>query len=157
LNGIKLMNQEFTVPESSVCETASDTFALGEKLGATLKGGEVVLLSGPLGAGKTLFTKGIASALGFDESEVNSPSFTLVNEYDAGLTIYHIDLWRIDDPANAAFSVGLDELLEDEGSVKVIEWAERLGDHTLPALTIRVEISGDGDSERKIRISRVRG
>ena len=148
------MDKEITIPVSSVCATAAETFALGEKLGATLSGGEVILLSGPLGAGKTLFTKGIASALGFDETEVNSPSFTLVNEYDADLVIYHIDLWRIDDPANAAFSVGLEELLEDEASIKVIEWAERLGEHLFTAETIRVEISGDGDAERKITISR---
>ena len=152
------MDKEITFPDKEPLTVTSrspeGTFALGRKLGSSLKGGEVILLSGPLGAGKTLFAKGIASALGFDRDEVNSPSFTLVNEYDADLTIYHIDLWRIEDPSNAAFSVGLEELIEEEGSVKVIEWAERIGDFSLPSDTIRVKISGDGDSDRQISISR---
>lgn len=129
------------------------TFELGARLGAGLKGGEVVLLKGPLGAGKTLFTKGILMSLGFDSDEVTSPSFTLVNHYEADLTVYHIDLWRIENPEGAAFSVGLEELLEDEEAVIVIEWAERLGSFDLGTEPIEVQISGDGDSPREIRIT----
>ncbi|MCO6509597.1 MAG: tRNA (adenosine(37)-N6)-threonylcarbamoyltransferase complex ATPase subunit type 1 TsaE [Aridibacter famidurans] len=135
------------------CPTPDATFELGARLGAALKGGDVVFLKGPLGAGKTIFTKGILSALGFDTAEVTSPSFTLVNRYDADLTVYHIDLWRIEDPEGASFSVGLEEILEDEDAVVVIEWAERLGKYDLGTEPIGVEISGDGDSPREIRIS----
>src|SRR5215218_4492158 len=110
-----------------VCETPQETFDLGEKIGATLGGGEMILLFGGLGAGKTLLTKGILSALDFDVDEVTSPSFTLVNLYKTEkFDVYHIDLWRIDGNSDAAFTVGLDEILEDKTAVVVVEWAERL-------------------------------
>ena len=80
-----------------VSRSPEETFALGEQIGATLVGGEIVLLNGNLGAGKTLLTKGILNALDFDVDEVNSPSFTLVNLYRAErFDIYHIDFWRLD-------------------------------------------------------------
>ena len=134
-----------------LCRTPQDTFDLGEKLGESLQGGEVILLEGSLGAGKTLLTKGILSALDFDVDEVTSPSFTLVNRYDARLTVYHLDLWRIEE--NAAFAVGLDEILEDESAVIIIEWPERLKDFSFPQKTVRVKIEGDGDDERKITVA----
>lgn len=140
--------------ESYTCKSPEETFDLGGRLGATLKGGEIILLRGPLGAGKTLFAKGILRALGFEDSDVTSPSFTLVNQYEAELTVYHIDLWRIEDPEGAAFSVGLEELLEDDEAVIVIEWAERLGDFDFGTRAVTVKISGDGDSPREIEIKR---
>lgn len=135
-----------------ICKTPEDTFALGETLGETLKSGEIILLSGGLGAGKTLFTKGLMNALDFDTDEVTSPSFTLVNLYEARLKIFHLDLWRINETSDAAFAVGLDEILEDENAVVIIEWAERLGNYRLPSKVIRVEIFGDGDDVRNITI-----
>ncbi len=134
------------------CEDPEQTFGLGAKVGGLLKGGEILLLSGPLGTGKTLFTKGMLSSLDFDEAEVTSPSFTLVNEYDARLTVYHIDVWRLDDPSGAAASIGLDELLDDAESVKIIEWAEKLGDYPFPPDAIRILIAGDGESPRLVSI-----
>ena len=136
-----------------VCRTPEETFELGEKIGESLTGGEVILLSGGLGAGKTLLTKGILYALRFDVDEVTSPSFTLVNLYKTeNRDVYHIDLWRIDETGDAAFAVGLDEILEDERAIVIIEWAERLKNFTFPAKTIRVKIEGDGDETRKIKI-----
>ncbi len=127
------------------------TFEFGHELGQTLKGGDIVLLYGGLGAGKTLLTKGIMSALDFDIDEVTSPSFTLVNLYKTPtLYVHHIDLWRISDDSDAAFAVGLDEIVDDENSVTIIEWAEKLGGYNLPGRMITVEISGDGDEPRKI-------
>src|SRR5688572_1572979 len=80
----------------------AETFNYGHQLGARLRGGEILLLSGPLGAGKTIFVKGIAAALGIDEEDVTSPSFTLVNPHFGRLRLYHIDLYRLDEGASAA-------------------------------------------------------
>lgn len=138
-----------------VCETPEDTFDLGEKIGSALQGGEMILLSGGLGAGKTLLTKGILYALDFDIDEVTSPSFTLVNLYKTPkFDVYHIDLWRVEENSDAAFAVGLDEILDYETAVVIIEWAERLKNFPFPEKTFSVKIEGDGDEPRKILISR---
>jgi tRNA threonylcarbamoyladenosine biosynthesis protein TsaE len=133
---------------------AGATFNLGKQIGAQLSGGEIILLDGPLGAGKTVFVKGIAAALEIDPEEVTSPSFTLVNPYAGRLPFFHIDLYRLDEGAAAAHAVDLEELLTDERAVVVIEWAERLGQYPLPANLWRIVIAGDGASRRSISISR---
>jgi tRNA threonylcarbamoyladenosine biosynthesis protein TsaE len=130
----------------------ADTFMLGKWIGEHLQGGEIILLDGSLGAGKTIFVKGLGSALGLDFNDVTSPSFTLVNRYDARLTLYHLDLYRLTDGASAAYSVDLDELLSDERAVIVIEWGERLRGYPLPAPVYRVRIEGDGEEVRHISI-----
>lgn len=130
-----------------------ETFELGERVGSSLAGGEIILLDGALGAGKTIFTKGLAQALSIDTDEVTSPSFTLVNRYDEGrLTLYHIDLYRLNEGASAAHAVDLDELLTDERAVIIIEWAERMGRYPLPSPVWRVTMTGDGDEPREIVI-----
>jgi len=129
------------------------THNLGHQLGSRLEGGEILLLSGPLGAGKTLFVKGICTALGIDEEDVTSPSFTLVNPYEGRLRLYHLDLYRLDEGVSAAHAVDLDDLLSDEQSVIVIEWAERMGNYRLPENVWRIVISGDGADPRSIVIS----
>ena len=132
----------------------AETFALGKRVGAALTGGEILLLAGPLGAGKTVFVKGLAAALGLDADDVTSPTFTLVDRHDRGrLTLYHLDLYRLPDGAQAAHAVDLDELLADERAVIVIEWAERLGQYPLPAPAYRVTISGDGAEPRRITVA----
>ena len=143
----KLKKQDY------LCHTPQETFDLGEKFGESLEGGEIILLSGGLGAGKTLFTKGILSGLDFDVDEVTSPSFTLVNAYDAKFTVFHIDLWRLNENSDAGFAVGLDEILDDEKVIVIIEWAERLKNLAFPNKIFRVEIEGDGDDARKIKIT----
>ena len=136
-------------------QTADETFAAGEDLGESLAGGDVVLLFGGLGAGKTLFTKGILNALEFDIDEVTSPSFTLVNLYKADrFDVYHIDLWRLDGKIDAAAAVGLDEIIENENAITIIEWADRLGSFSFSNPVIRVNIEGDGDEPRVITIKR---
>ena len=115
-------------------------------------GGEILLLSGPLGAGKTIFVKGIAAALGVDPWEVTSPSFTLVNPHTGRLTLYHVDLYRLEEGASAAHAVDLDELLRDESATIVIEWSERLGGYPLPPNVWRITITGDGEDPRTISI-----
>ena len=131
----------------------AETYNLGKQVGRQLSGGEILLIDGPLGAGKTVFVKGLASALGIDPEEVTSPSFTLVNPYAGRFSLFHVDLYRLDEGAAAAHAVDLEELLTDERAVVVIEWAERLGHYPLPGNVWHVAIAGDGEEPRKISIS----
>jgi len=110
-------------------------------------------LNGSLGAGKTVLVKGIAHAVGVNEQDVTSPSFTLVNPYEGRLLLYHIDLYRLDEGASAAHAVDLDEILSNEDAVVIIEWAERMGKYPLPPGAWRISINGDGAAPRAISIS----
>jgi tRNA threonylcarbamoyladenosine biosynthesis protein TsaE len=130
-----------------------ETFRLGHRLGVQLRGGEILLLSGPLGAGKTVFVKGIASALDLKPEEVTSPSFTLVNPHEGRLRLYHVDLYRLEKGAAAAHAVDLEELLSDEDAVIVIEWADRLGAYRFPVETWRITIAGAGEEPRRVTVS----
>jgi tRNA threonylcarbamoyladenosine biosynthesis protein TsaE len=136
-----------------VSANEADTFDLGVRLGKKLTGGEVILLNGPLGAGKTMLVKGVAQAIEIDQEEVTSPSFTLVNPHQGRLLLYHIDLYRLDEGATAAHAVDLDEILSDDRAAVVIEWAERLGRYPLPPNVWRISIAGDGDEPRQISIT----
>ena len=139
--------------ETHICQTPDETFELGRSLGTRLEPGDAVLLTGGLGAGKTLLTKGILEALGFDVDEVNSPSFTLVNLYKTeSADVYHIDLWRIDQSADPRFAVGLDEITGDDRSIVIIEWAEQLGSYNFRGNVFRTRIEGDGDDPRNVTI-----
>jgi tRNA threonylcarbamoyladenosine biosynthesis protein TsaE len=143
------------MPSNNYVVTANspyDTFRLGESIGRGLKGGELILLTGGLGAGKTVLTKGILSGVDFDPDEVTSPSFALVNLYKARLDVYHIDLWRLDEKTDVAVAVGLDDILENHRAVVVVEWAEKLGKRDFEAETVSVTISGDGDGPREIEV-----
>lgn len=146
-----------TFPEGDwTCESPEETFRLGALCGNFLTGGEIILLEGSLGAGKTLFVKGIASSLDIDAEEVTSPSFTLVNPHAGRLMLYHLDLYRLDTGAHeAAHAVDLDDLLMDERAVICIEWAERIGRYPLPPPIWRVSIQGDGEEARRVSISKV--
>jgi tRNA threonylcarbamoyladenosine biosynthesis protein TsaE len=132
----------------------AETFNLGKRIGEQLCGGEILLLDGPLGAGKTILVKGLAAGLDLDADEITSPSFTLVNPYNGRLPLFHIDLYRLDHGAVAANAVDLEELLSDESAVVVIEWAGRLGKYPLPDNAWRIGIAGDGETPRRISISR---
>ena len=138
-----------------ISQSPAETFEAGRRTGERLAGGETLLLSGPLGAGKTVFVKGLATGLGLDPAEVSSPSFTLVNSYAEGrLTLHHIDLYRLAEGASSAHAVDLDELLTDERAVVVIEWAERMGRYPLPPPVWRISIEGDGEEPRRINVTR---
>lgn len=141
------------LPEGeTVSASPEHTFNLGFHIGERLQGGEVLLLKGPLGAGKTILVKGICAALGIDEDEVTSPSFTLVNPYEGRLRLYHLDLYRLEEGATAAHAVDLDELLSEEDSVIVIEWAERMGKYPLPENVWTIALAGDGEMPRTIKV-----
>jgi tRNA threonylcarbamoyladenosine biosynthesis protein TsaE len=129
-----------TVVSSSVEETQR----LGAALGRLLRPGDLILLQGPLGAGKTCFTQGIARGYGYT-GRVISPSFTLANVYElpgGRPPLYHLDLWRIKSPAEA-LGLGLEEYISG-GGVCVIEWPE-IAETVLPYEYVRVRIEPKGD------------
>jgi tRNA threonylcarbamoyladenosine biosynthesis protein TsaE len=108
-----------------ISHSPEETLQLGKSLGSSLIPGDIILLNGDLGAGKTHLTQGICYGVGLDEgSYICSPTFTLINEYQAKLPIYHIDLYRID-RLEEIYSLGLEEILFNQG-VTIIEWAEKL-------------------------------
>ena len=102
------------------CNSVSDTYAVASRLAQKLNGGEIILLSGDLGAGKTTFTKGLAKALGISEV-VTSPTFTFMKSYTGRLTLYHYDMYRVTD-SSELYELGLEEYLGAAGGVCVIEW-----------------------------------
>lgn len=133
-----------------VSHSAADTARLGEAVGARLAPGDVIVLRGQLGAGKTVFTQGIGRGLGVRE-HVISPTFTLLREHTSGrLPLYHVDAYRLVG-AVEAYTFGLDEYLYGDG-VTVIEWGERV-ETLLPAEHLAVDLSYGDTSERVITLS----
>jgi len=131
-----------------VTHSEEETIALARQLARDLRPGDVVLLSGHLGAGKTAFVRGLAEGLGIDPGEVSSPTFTLVHEYRGGrLTLYHADLYRLERAATG--DLGLEEMGVKDG-VLAIEWADRLT-HTMAGDTdVRIQLVDD--TTRRIAI-----
>lgn len=144
-----MIDEGLTERVETITRSAEETFELARKLGRATTGRKLFLLSGDLGAGKTVFAKGLAAGLEIDPAEVTSPSFTLVNSYEGRLRMYHIDLYRLD--AGACHDLGLEEMLEDERAIVVIEWAERLG--FTPEGATEVVIEYVDDLERRITLS----
>jgi len=129
-------------------ETEEETIALGEKLAAELPAKMVVLLIGQLGAGKTTLAKGIVKGLGAAQpDDVSSPTFTLIHEYSA--SVFHIDLYRLDTPAQVA-TLGLDEIF-DRPAVVLIEWGERFLE-LMPERRIEIMLRATEESSREIEV-----
>lgn len=126
-----------------VTRSPEETMAAGEALARQFTGGEVILLEGDLGAGKTVFTKGIGRGLGVREL-MTSPTFTLLNVYEGRLKLYHFDLYRLASPEEAE-EAGFYECADDPGGVTVAEWPERLCGQ-IPPKAIRVCIRGLGET-----------
>jgi tRNA threonylcarbamoyladenosine biosynthesis protein TsaE len=129
---------------------AAETEAVGEVLGAQLRRGDLVVLTGDLGSGKTTFTKGIARGLGVTE-RVTSPTFTIVQEYDGRVPVAHVDVYRLE-RIQELHDFGFEELLE--GRVTVVEWGEAIA-LVLPRDRIDVCIAMDeprGDDARTVEI-----
>jgi tRNA threonylcarbamoyladenosine biosynthesis protein TsaE len=148
-------NNEPVVPNPTldfISHSTTQTQRVGSRLGEMLQAGDVVLLEGPLGSGKTLMAQGIAQGIGISDY-VTSPSFTLVNEYrprDCGgrLPLYHVDLYRLGDASKEASAMGMEEYLYGDG-VSVIEWAERAVD-ILPPEHLLIRLSIVSDSKRGV-------
>jgi tRNA threonylcarbamoyladenosine biosynthesis protein TsaE len=136
-----------------IFETASadETRALGRRLASQLEPGDVVLLHGDLGAGKTTLTQGIGAALGMPR-QAQSPTFSLVvdSPLPNGAVVRHIDLYRLDDPAELE-TLGFDELTSDPIAITLIEWPERAAG-MLPDAYLLIEIDPTGPDRRTIRL-----
>lgn len=131
--------------------SAEETERLGQRLGETLRGGEVVAYLGELGAGKTAFTRGLARGLGIS-MRVTSPTYTIVNEYTGGrLPLFHFDMYRLGSEEEL-FDIGWEDYLI-RGGVCAVEWSERVTD-ALPEDTLWVDIArGSGENDRIITIT----
>lgn len=126
----------------------AETIDAGRRLGVGLRAGDVVLLEGPLGAGKTAFVRGIAEGLGCDPDAVSSPTFTIVQEYSGRLTLQHVDLYRLTPPE--VDDLALEEL--GEGQVVAVEWPDRWVQ--APPDATRVRLTPEPDDSREIVIER---
>ena len=133
-----------------------DTLALGQRLSSYLRPGDIILLYGDLGAGKTALAQGICQGLGVTREYIRSPTFTLVNEYIGRLPVYHIDLYRLDTFSEIE-ALGLEEYLFSKG-VSIIEWAEKLSQGSNQNLglgideRIEIHITIKGENHRTFKI-----
>ena len=130
--------------------SAEETLKFGEQLATALHHGDVLALSGDLGAGKTVLIKGIARGLGITQ-DVTSPTFTLVHEYPGGrLPLFHVDLYRLD-TIDQALAIGIEEYLNGAG-VTAIEWAEKI-DPLLPPRATRIRMESIAENVRRIEVA----
>ena len=130
---------------STVSTTDVRTRDLGRQLGKLLPDSSLVLLQGTLGAGKTVFSQGVARGIGVpEEVPVNSPTYTLLNHYTGERTLYHFDLYRLGDP-DELFELGFDEFAHGEG-VALVEWPERMDDRSFDHLLVEIRVL---DAERR--------
>ncbi len=135
-----------------ISNSYEETAAVAAEFAETLNGGEVIAMYGDLGAGKTAFVQGLARGLGIDR-HITSPTFTIVNEYEGRLPLYHFDVYRIADP-DEMYEIGYDEYITN-GGVCIIEWAELI-EELLPEDCIRIEILKDDEKGDDFRIIRIK-
>lgn len=135
-----------------ISHSAEQTSALATRLADSFKPGDVLILTGPLGAGKSVFVRGMAQGMGIDQNLVTSPTFTIVNEYPAEKPLYHFDLYRLKSSSELV-EIGWDDYLSRRGVV-VVEWGEKAGG-MLPARYYRIEFGIVDTQQRSIDISLV--
>jgi len=134
----------------TISHSAEETIAFGRQLAGSLRAGDVLALTGDLGAGKTCLVQGLAAGLNITHA-VTSPTFTLIHEYRGGrLPLAHIDLYRLA-TASEAVNIGIEEYLSGVG-VTVIEWAERI-ESLLPAQTKRIRLTAIDETTRQIEVT----
>jgi tRNA threonylcarbamoyladenosine biosynthesis protein TsaE len=133
-----------------ISNSPDDTLAIARALGAALRPGDVVALYGDLGAGKTLFCKGVGEALGIPPDRIVSPTFTIVTEHEGPVPLTHIDVYRLAGPREAE-EIGMRELLSGDG-VCLVEWAEKI-EKLLPLDCIQVRFSFSDGDRREIAIA----
>jgi tRNA threonylcarbamoyladenosine biosynthesis protein TsaE len=137
-----------------VTHSEQETVELGIKMGKLLEAGDIVLLYGDLGAGKTVLTRGIALGLG-TKDVVTSPTYTLMHRYEGRVPVYHFDLYRLGGP-DEVLDLGYEEFFYGDG-VSIVEWPERL-EYLCPEehVRVRIEVAGDGQ-KRRITVDAVGG
>ena len=131
-----------------ITHSPEETIALGEKIGSKLVKGDVIAMQGTLAAGKTTITKGIAKALGINET-ITSPTFCLISEYYGEMPLYHMDVYRLEGGEDFV-NLGTDDMIYGDG-VSIIEWSEKIMNE-LPKRTIIMKITPQDDGSRKIEI-----
>ena len=131
-----------------ITHSAEETISLGYKIGQKLKKGDIIAMQGTLAAGKTTITKGIAQALGIDDT-ITSPTFCLISEYYGKMPLYHMDVYRLDGIEDFV-NLGTDDMLYGDG-VSIIEWSEKIMSE-LPKRTIVLKITPQEDNSRLIEI-----
>ena len=134
---------------SFTTKSAEESEAIGQKIGRALQQGDILAMRGPLAAGKTTLTKGIARSLGIRD-EITSPTFCLISEYAGKMPLYHMDVYRLDG-AEDFLNLGTDDMLYGEG-VCIIEWSEKIMSE-LPDTAIEIDIDVNDDGTRTVRIS----
>lgn len=140
-------------PVEVVIQSSSpdESIRFAERLGRLLQAGDLILLAGDLGAGKTTLTRGLAAGLGVKERYITSPTFTLINEYEGRVPLYHVDLYRLSGEDEVA-GLGLEDLFAQ--GVLVVEWAERAGG-ILPVERLEIELQVTGETSRDIHVKGV--
>lgn len=133
-----------------VSHSAQETIEIGRRIGEQLRGGEVFAVCGQLGSGKTHLVKGVAAGAGAEQRDVNSPTFVIVNEYSGRLDIYHVDAYRLE-TIEEFENTGFDDFCY-EGSVVLVEWADKFEKVLGQIKCVRIELEHAGETTRKIHI-----
>jgi tRNA threonylcarbamoyladenosine biosynthesis protein TsaE len=141
--------------ETFLTHSPAETEALAERLAHGLPGGTLLLLSGELGSGKTVFVRGLLRGLGGAPEAVTSPTYVLLHRYAGARTLYHIDAYRLRGGADEYEAAGLRECLDDAQALVAVEWPERAGDMAWPAPRVEIEIEHAGPEDRRIVVRRV--
>ncbi|KAB2860930.1 MAG: tRNA (adenosine(37)-N6)-threonylcarbamoyltransferase complex ATPase subunit type 1 TsaE [Exiguobacterium chiriqhucha] len=132
-----------------ITHSAAETQAVAEKLATLVKAGTVITLNGDLGAGKTTFTQGFGKGLGVTRN-VNSPTFTIMKQYQGRLPLYHMDVYRLEDTGD---DIGLEEYINGDG-VAIVEWSNLI-ESSLPTERLAITIERIGDEERQLTFAPV--
>ncbi|MFW6007209.1 MAG: tRNA (adenosine(37)-N6)-threonylcarbamoyltransferase complex ATPase subunit type 1 TsaE [Bacillota bacterium] len=139
------MKKSFQIESKKI----EDTLNIGEKIGNLAETGQIILLSGELGTGKTVLAKGIALGLGIKRKDITSPTYTIINEYSGRLPLYHMDLYRLESEEEL-YDIGFEEYLDRQGLI-VIEWPE-IAYNLIPSDYILIEFEVEGDNKRKLNL-----
>jgi len=139
---------EYTINSNS----PEATFKLGKRIGEKLRAGSIIALTGELGCGKTVLTRGICEGLGVPLRQVNSPTFVLVNEYRGNMPVFHMDMYQLNTESDAVELGIIDYLTRAASGVMIIEWAERIL-QILPDDLLKVKFTFISDSKRQIELS----
>ncbi len=130
-----------------ISNSVSETIQYGKDFAKELSPGDVVCLDGDLGAGKTHLVKGIASFFGVNEEQVSSPTFTLINEYQGTIPVFHFDCYRLENEQEA-LEIGTEEYFYGDG-ISIVEWPQKI-EHLIPSDSVWISIKHSGENQREI-------